>query len=166
MRKVKKTINVIMVMWSIGIFVLLCWSMYEENESMLHMVLYGCIPPIAWLIFLGIRSVVLSQRKAQRAKNKYADAMAKQIDKQKAERPSREQILNELRATDKIAQDQIKDLQGTIKFESFKITTHDNSALGLAAQKACENRRQAACDQIDIIKKQNNWVSEMLSKYS
>ena len=147
-------------------FVLLCWSMYEDIEPMLYMVLYGCIPPIAWLIFLGIRSAVLSQRKAQRAEKNYADAMAEQINKQKAEKPSREQILDELRTTDKIAQDQIKDLQGTIKFESFKITTHDNTALGIAAQKACENRRQAAQDQIDKIKKQNKWVSEMLSKYS
>ncbi len=77
----------------------------------------------------------------------------------------REQLLSELRQQNEAAQKEIKELNSTISGESFAMSTLNGGALASVASSACKNRMQAASEKKAQIELQNDWISEMLSKY-
>lgn len=77
----------------------------------------------------------------------------------------KEQLLSELSQQNEIAQKEIKDLESTISGEMFAQSTLSGGLIAAMAESACDSRIQRAQTQKDEIKKQNAWISEMLSKY-
>ena len=77
----------------------------------------------------------------------------------------KEQILEELREQDAIAQAAIKECDDQIRAESFAMSTVSGGALAGTARSACQARIDAAVSRQNRIKSGNAWVSEMLSKY-
>ena len=77
----------------------------------------------------------------------------------------KEQLLSELRKQNEVAQAEIKKLEETIRAESFAMSTVTGGAFAGSARSACQNRIQAASSQKERIKRDNAWISEMLSKY-
>ena len=77
----------------------------------------------------------------------------------------REQLLSELRQQNDIAKAEIKKLEEDISAEAFAMSTVTGGPMAGAARSACQNRMQVASSKKDRIKRDNMWVSEMLSKY-
>jgi len=77
----------------------------------------------------------------------------------------REQLLSELRQQNEIAQEEIEKLEADIRNEVFAMSTVTGGPMAGAARSACQNRMQAASSKKDKIKRDNMWISEMLSKY-
>lgn len=75
----------------------------------------------------------------------------------------REQLLRELK-------DKNKEAQKSIKYQESVISSNTggrgNGILAAAADAACSDRIKEAHEVIDSIKRQNSWVSEMLTKYN
>lgn len=78
----------------------------------------------------------------------------------------KEQLLSELRQQNDAAQEEIKKLEAVISTEAFAMSTVTGGALAGAARSACQNRMQAASAKKERVKRQNAWISEMLSKYN
>lgn len=77
----------------------------------------------------------------------------------------REQLLSELREQNEIAQGKIKDLEESIRAESFAMSTVTGGALSGVARSAGQSRIQAAASEQGRIEAKNAWIREMLSKY-
>lgn len=77
----------------------------------------------------------------------------------------KEQLLWELHQQDEVAQKEIKELEKAISGESFVQSTLSGGFLAAMAESASDSRIQKASAKKDEIKKQNAWISEMLSRY-
>ena len=77
----------------------------------------------------------------------------------------KQQILQELKEQNDITQAEIKKCEDDISAEAFAMSTINGGALAGAAISACQSRMQAATSKKDRLKRENAWISEMLSKY-
>lgn len=77
----------------------------------------------------------------------------------------REQLLSELRRQNEADQKEIKKIEEDISAEAFAMSTITGGLFAGTAKSACQSRMQAASAKKERAKKQNAWVSEMLSKY-
>lgn len=77
----------------------------------------------------------------------------------------RVQILKELTESVEKKRKAIKELDEKVSSEMFLKSTVTGGAFSTAARNACDSRAAAARQQANLIRSQNAWGEEMLTKY-